>query len=275
MGNVARTGSYQMTSLESRSAHSDDYEAIAAAVAETERGRWFLAEHARRCRQADTATVLTAITTLEQSLKAHRDGEKVETMRSGLAEMARAIAVTHAEIGRMQPGTLCPSRLFEASGELDAIVKATEMATTTILGAAEKVQERAWSMRERGHPSSECDSLDSLATEIYAACEFQDITAQRTQKVIGTLNFVEERLKSMLEACDVSLPKCAEAALHNCEGSTSCPAPIWPPNPDHQAAIDAAFTCPMPPERLARLTHPASFAEMDALSLQERLRLFR
>lgn len=39
----------------------DDYEAIQAAVMETARGRWFLAEYARRNRNADTERVLEAI----------------------------------------------------------------------------------------------------------------------------------------------------------------------------------------------------------------------
>src|SRR5579859_2908164 len=38
-----------------------DYDAILAAVMETERGRWFLSEYASRNRRADTAEVLTAI----------------------------------------------------------------------------------------------------------------------------------------------------------------------------------------------------------------------
>ena len=43
-----------------------DYDAIAAAVMETGRGRWFLAEYARRNRQADTEMVLSAIARLER-----------------------------------------------------------------------------------------------------------------------------------------------------------------------------------------------------------------
>lgn len=44
---------------------NDDYEAIEAAVMETARGRWFLAEFARRNRTADTALLLAAIERLE------------------------------------------------------------------------------------------------------------------------------------------------------------------------------------------------------------------
>jgi hypothetical protein len=47
---------------------ADDYEAIAAAISETARGRWFLAEFARRSRAAETLRALQAIQLLESSL---------------------------------------------------------------------------------------------------------------------------------------------------------------------------------------------------------------
>ena len=47
-----------------------DFNAIEAAVMETARGRWFLAEYARRNRAADTAAVLEALARLEAKLAA-------------------------------------------------------------------------------------------------------------------------------------------------------------------------------------------------------------
>lgn len=48
----------------------DDFIAILSAVMETERGRWFLAEFARRNRHAETDRVLTAIARLEAVMTA-------------------------------------------------------------------------------------------------------------------------------------------------------------------------------------------------------------
>ncbi|HWG05938.1 MAG TPA: hypothetical protein VG271_13070, partial [Beijerinckiaceae bacterium] len=45
-----------------------DFEAIEAAVSETTRGRWFLAEYARRLRARETDKVLTALSRLEQAV---------------------------------------------------------------------------------------------------------------------------------------------------------------------------------------------------------------
>jgi hypothetical protein len=46
-----------------------DYEAIETALRETERGRWFLAEHARRNRAAETRLLLQAIEKLERVVR--------------------------------------------------------------------------------------------------------------------------------------------------------------------------------------------------------------
>ncbi|MGQ4273093.1 hypothetical protein [Terrihabitans sp. B22-R8] len=50
-------------------AFEDDYEAIEAAVMETARGRWFLAEFARRTRAEETASLLAAIDRLENAMR--------------------------------------------------------------------------------------------------------------------------------------------------------------------------------------------------------------
>jgi len=47
---------------------ASDYEAIEAAVMETERGRWFLAEYARRQRATETQILLDAIKKLETAI---------------------------------------------------------------------------------------------------------------------------------------------------------------------------------------------------------------
>ncbi|GLK68049.1 hypothetical protein [Hansschlegelia plantiphila] len=73
----------------------DDYEAIADAVMETERGRWFLAEYARRNRAADTGAVLDALNELERRLSHDRAVER-ETME--LSELMRGVSTRAALI---------------------------------------------------------------------------------------------------------------------------------------------------------------------------------
>ncbi|WP_296570851.1 hypothetical protein [Phreatobacter sp.] len=177
-----------------------DYGAIEQAVMETARGRWFLAEYARRNRHADTVAVLDAIGKLESAVAVPRAAPDIDRVRMDIREMAHAIARTKAEIAAIKPeGVDSGTGHFEdASVELDAIVQATATATGDILSAAETIQEIAWTLREMGAEGEVCDLIDTKTTDIYTACSFQDITGQRTRKVIGVLRFLEDRIDSMM-----------------------------------------------------------------------------
>lgn len=176
---------------------ASQYDAIEDAVRETERGRWFLTEYARRNRNADTGVLLDAIRRIETVVTADR-GDDVGRFRGDLMEMADAIARTRAEVAALSQPDHGESRLTVASEALDAIVRATERATSDILSAAEEVQEAAWTLREGGADSELCDALDRHATQIYTACSFQDLTAQRTSRVVHTLRYLEDRIASMI-----------------------------------------------------------------------------
>ncbi|MER2267548.1 hypothetical protein [Methylobacterium oxalidis] len=175
-----------------------EYDLIEATMSESARGRWFLSEYARRNRSADTDILLGAIGRLESAVTGERGLDGVGRLRGDLMEMASAIARTKAEIAAISAPDQDQTRLSVASEALDAIVRATERATSDILGAAEEVQEAAWTLRERGADAAICDELDRRATQIYTACSFQDLTAQRTSRIVHTLRYLEERLIAMI-----------------------------------------------------------------------------
>src|SRR5215207_8811123 len=118
-----------------------DYDAIESAVMETMRGRWFLAEYARRNRHADTTMLLAALDRIEASLNGEGSLQTVDRIRFDIVEMAKAIARTKAEIAAIKPDATHQGRFGEAEEELDSIVLATEAATSDILAAAEQIQE--------------------------------------------------------------------------------------------------------------------------------------
>lgn len=99
----------------------------------------------------------------------------------------------------MSPADQDDSKFTNATEELDAIVEATETATSAILEAAEDVQETAWLLREKGANDESCDRLDARATDIYTACSFQDLTGQRISKVVQVLGYLEKRVSSMID----------------------------------------------------------------------------
>jgi chemotaxis regulatin CheY-phosphate phosphatase CheZ len=183
-----------------------EFDTIHEAVQETHRGRWFLNEFARRSRHADTLTVLAALERMETRLSATRmpapsppANAGYEQIKLDIMDMAEAIARTKVEIAAMRAPGDEGGRIAEASVELDAIVTTTATATSDILAAAEQVQEVAWTLREQGFETEVCDVLDQKATDIYTACSFQDLTGQRTRKVIGLLADLERRIDAMVD----------------------------------------------------------------------------
>jgi chemotaxis protein CheZ len=189
-----------------------DYEAIEAAVMETARGRWFLAEYARRNRHADTTMLLKALDRIESTIGGTKTVEPVERIRFDLVEMSKAIARTKTEIASIKPDADDHGKFGEASEELDSVVQATEKATSDILACAERIQEIAWTLREQGVEGEVCDLLDANATEVYTACSFQDITGQRTRKVINVLRYLEDRINAMIGIWGLDGAMAAEAA---------------------------------------------------------------
>jgi chemotaxis protein CheZ len=182
---------------------AEEYAALEATLRGTPLGRWFLAEYARRNRTPETQLLLDAIARLEAAvLKPQRQGGLTSVLAE-LMEMSEAIARTRREIAQIRPPHQSDKHLTSASEELDQIVEATEKATSEILSAAEDVQELAWTLRESGIAVELCDRLHQRAIDIYTACSFQDITGQRTGKVVRALRLLEQRINAMIEILGV------------------------------------------------------------------------
>lgn len=175
-----------------------EYEAIERAMMETTRGRWFLTEFAERNRRQDTNILLSAIAKLETSVKQPQTFENIDRIQSDLVEMSQAIRKARSEISSLTLPEDDNSQLLMATEELDAIVTATEKATHSILQAAEDIQETVWTLREDGLPEAPCARIDQQITDIYTACSFQDITGQRTHKVVNVLRYLEARIEAMI-----------------------------------------------------------------------------
>ncbi|WP_249694047.1 protein phosphatase CheZ [Stappia sp. WLB 29] len=175
-----------------------DYEALLAALTDTDRGRWFLDEYMRRNQKPETQMVLDAIARLEKVMVRERTVPSIDRIRLDIADMQEAIERTKREIANIKHEQEEGNRFIEASNELDAIVTKTESATQEILAAAEAIQETAWTLRENGADQESCDDIDARATEIFMACSFQDLTGQRTQKIVQVLQYLESRINLMI-----------------------------------------------------------------------------
>ncbi len=169
-------------------ADAPDYAALYAALAATAQGRWFLAQHADRSRQAVTTQVLTAIDRLKHEVAGAQpparaaaeprpSGPGLDRLRDGLGGLAAALTAVQAELGEIEPR--------DAAKEHQSILAATEV-----------LQEIAWFMRERGIESWLCDRLDGVSAAIRAGCAVPDLNAPRTRAIAGALAEVEKRLRA-------------------------------------------------------------------------------
>ncbi|CAD5300051.1 conserved hypothetical protein [Bosea sp. 62] len=161
-----------------------DYDAIAAAVMETARGRWFLSEYARRNRQTDTEMVLSAIARLERLCTVP---VALPDLGPEFSETARTIAELRDDLDR-----------GGASARLSARIQET---TAGIIEAAESIQEIAWTLREGGAEPELCDRLDRRATEIYGATTVIEAGANQIEKVSDTVAMLDASLRA---AADVA-----------------------------------------------------------------------
>lgn len=106
-----------------------------------------------------------------------------------LKDLVEFISSAKAEIASINPNTLSKRDIPGAADELDAIVQHTEMAAGQILDCADEVTAIAGEMEG---PLSE--RLTEIATKIFEASSFQDITGQRVTKVVRVLKHIEEKL---------------------------------------------------------------------------------
>jgi hypothetical protein len=83
--------------------NEDDFLALCAALSESGRGRAFLAEYARRNRNADTEALLAAIGRIEARLRA--DASAVQRLRDDLRMLLIAIRLVRPEIDAADPAT--------------------------------------------------------------------------------------------------------------------------------------------------------------------------
>ncbi len=175
-----------------------EYQTLEQTLMESDRGRRFLKEFLNRNKTPETTEILTAIGRLEKIMTRQRKVPDLDKIRLDIADMHEAIERTKAEIANIKAEGEESNRFVDASHELDAIVTQTEGATQSILEAAEQIQEKAWVLRENGADDAVCDDIDAKATEIFMACSFQDLTGQRTNKVVQVLRYLESRINLMI-----------------------------------------------------------------------------
>jgi len=238
-----------------------EYAAIERLLLGSLRGRWFLSEHARRNRAADTGMLLQAITQLEMAVL--RPSRREQQLVSHLIAMRQAIADMRLETAGLalqdRPRTAC---------DLDHAVSAAKAVKAEMLEAAEEIQDAAWTLREKGTGQDVYERLDRGAAGIYRACAAQDLTGKRLEAMAKALRVTDQRLGALIDAwsvADVGVPGVAAAAVN---GKTPDDAPLLPAPEKASAALESSAPAVRDFRAEGGRRDPLALAELDPLKRQ-------
>ncbi|MCF3932454.1 protein phosphatase CheZ [Acuticoccus sp. M5D2P5] len=172
------------------------------------KARRFRVEISEAKRLAESSPMTQQVDYILQELHTMRakgsDNEPVTTaiaMWSGVEDIQKRIDVTKTEISALQArgaDDVCKNRTAE---ELRAVVSGTEMATDQILAAAETIDgivQPLLTCKDETTRKNASEVADCVL-QIFEACNFQDITGQRITKVLDSLQFIEQRIATMID----------------------------------------------------------------------------
>ena len=202
-----------------------DYEAIREAFMETARGRWFLAEYAKRNRTADTNILLDAVTRLEAGLAAQRQPQAL-----GLVAALGAIraAVRQAK-----------ATAIEALPRVD-----NEAALSGARNAARIISEISSTLRQCGADIRICDLLDTQVKAIETGQ--QTLNGNGRDEALASYDLLMQRIEQLADS-HAAAPALTEAApgtpVQLAEIREASVTPLFRPQPgeprDEPTAVDS------------------------------------
>lgn len=165
-----------------------------------------LSDRVRDIRQStgdtvDVSEVAALVENLMNSIEGDITAPEIH-MQNKILELVDYIKKAREEIASLQPTEINEQHIPAAADELTAIVAATEEATNTFLDAAEKLGD----IGSKIGGDHEND-INDIITQIYEASNFQDITGQRINKVVSTLQYIESAVNKMAESLGTTVQK--------------------------------------------------------------------
>lgn len=143
---------------------------------------------------------------LEGMASGLQDGNDTDNfLKSEIENMASYIVNAKSEISAMIPADEddANNNINRATMELDEVVKATEEATNSIMDAADAIQGLAGGLDDKSAGQQIVDET----MKVYDACSFQDITGQRINKVLRTIEEIEGRVVKLVTLFGGELPE--------------------------------------------------------------------
>ncbi|MBL4907796.1 MAG: protein phosphatase CheZ [Sneathiella sp.] len=165
-----------------------------------------LSDRVSDIRQAQGETIeIGEVASLVENLMTSIEGDITAPeihVQNKILELVDYIKKAREEISALQPAEINEQYIPAAADELSAIVAATEEATNTFLDAAEKLGEIGGKIGGKYE-----NDINVIITQIYEASNFQDITGQRINKVVSTLQYIEGAVNKMAESLGTPVRK--------------------------------------------------------------------
>ena len=128
--------------------------------------------------------------------------EQCEKLKVELDLIHDAINRTKREIAVLHGKSFNGEEMAKVTGELGAVVGGTEEATQQILEAAEAIDNAATALSKVTSPDQQkllSEEIGERVVSIFEACNFQDLTGQRINKVMTTMKFIENHITVMMD----------------------------------------------------------------------------
>jgi chemotaxis protein CheZ len=164
-----------------------------------------------RARSTELMSELASLRTLIErpGLNDREMGERAQAQIAEARAFKHELELIHSAVEQSRDqmrslgaATLEENRAARAGRELAEIVTGTERATQSILQAAEEIDHAAGTMLaalRSGHDKGLAHDIQDRVVQIFEACNFQDLTAQRVAHAVETLTFVERHAALLLE----------------------------------------------------------------------------
>ncbi|MFM8700341.1 MAG: hypothetical protein ACKOC1_02945 [Hyphomicrobiales bacterium] len=171
-----------------------DFESIESAVLETPRGRWFLAEYARRAHQSENEFLLLSIRRLENLLNRKASSPEAHDILMSCAKVldiiesiTRTIAIDHHDLN-------------PADHPLRGISLEAEDIMTEISLAADMIRDLADVMKGKSSSGEQTEKIAAQASLIIDLGAKQSKILKRLNAIIEMQRIVEDNLSRLIES---------------------------------------------------------------------------
>lgn len=179
----------------------EQYEALESAVMESARGRWFLAEYARRNRAADTMMLLDALKKLENV--ASSTGVKAEHGLPDIEQLANTIKAARSEIASTHNDLLPDGGYLPADGAVyDRIATDARASSSEIARRSLSLRVIAGGLKAATADEEHVKAVETNARSLETLSWSQEVLSERIAKAMGLLSHIDEKLTGFAPQSD-------------------------------------------------------------------------